>query len=171
MRTARYRTMQGSTTETTMTETKPSPIPDGPRLAPHLVVRDATRAIEFYVSAFGATETMRLAEPSGKIGHAELTLAGARIMLADEYPEYGCVGPDADAKTSFVVHVYVEDVDALAARAVAAGAVLTRPIANEFYGDRVAQMRDPFGHRWSFASRVEIVSTEEMQRRFAAMIG
>lgn len=136
---------------------------------PHFSVRDAKAAIDFYVRAFGAVETMRLTEPSGRVGHAELTIGTALFMFADEYPEMGIVGPQTLGGTTFGITIYVADVDAFAARATAAGATLEAPVKDEFYGDRVARFKDPFGHRWSFASRIEELSTEEMQRRFDAM--
>lgn len=154
-----------------MTRTKLKPIPEGQRLLPYLSVRNAAAALDFYQRAFGAVEDYRLVEPGGRIGHAELTLAGARFMLAEEYPEYDSVGPQTVGNTTVSLLVYVEDVDAFVARAVAAGATLLRPVADQFYGDRVGWLKDPFGHKWSFASRVEEVSPEEMQRRFSAMMG
>lgn len=142
------------------------PIPaDSTAAIPYLVVHDGVAAITFYARAFGAVETMRLAEPSGRIGHAELTIGRAKFMLADEYPELGIVGPRTVGNTTVSIQVFVEDVDALAAQAVAAGATVERPLKDEFYGDRVVMLRDPFGHRWSFSTRIEEVSPEEMQRR------
>lgn len=146
------------------------PIPEGQTAAvPYLVVHDGAAAITFYVRAFGAVETLRLAEPGGRIGHAELTIGQARFYLADEYPEMGIVGPKTLGGTTSSVQLYVEDVDELAARAIEAGATLERPIKDEFFGDRVASIRDPFGHRWGFSTRIEDVSPEEMQRRMAAL--
>ncbi len=149
---------------------RPSPIPEGAAHAtPYLSVRGAAEALAFYQRAFGALETMRIAQPDGRIGHAEFRIGQALLMLADEFPDHGFVGPKTLGGTSVSVHVYVEDVDALAERAVAAGAKLLRPVADEFYGDRSAALEDPFGHRWRFASRIEEVSTEEIQRRAAAL--
>lgn len=163
--------MSKPTTNSTGPHAASHPIPEGiPSASPHIVVRDAVRALDFYKRAFGAVETLRLQEPSGRLGHAEFTVARAHIMMADEYPEMGIVGPQTLGGTTFSIHIYVEDVDAIAARAVAAGATLERPVSDEFYGDRVASLKDPFGHRWSFASRVEEVSPEEMQRRFEKMV-
>ena len=138
-------------------------------IIPNVAVHDAEKAIEFYRRAFGAVETLRLTEPGGKIGHAELTIGGDRFMLADEYPDWGFLGPLARGGASVSLCFEVPDVDAVAARAVSAGARLERPIADEFYGDRVATLSDPFGHRWSIHTRVEEVSAEELQRRFAAL--
>jgi PhnB protein len=142
------------------------PIPDEERpLSPYLIVNGATRAIEFYKQAFGAREELRLAEPSGKIGHAELSIGRARFMLADEYPDFGALSPEKVGGTPVSLHLYVEDVDETVARATAAGATLTRPLQDEFFGDRTCLLTDPFGHKWHLASRKEDVSVEEMQRR------
>jgi PhnB protein len=150
---------------------KAKPIPDGFHGAtPYMCVADAAKAIEFYKQAFGATEVMRLAEPSGKIGHAELKIGEALIMLADEYPEFGHRSPKTLGGSPISIHLYVEDVDALAARAVAAGATLLRPVADQFYGDRAASLQDPFGHRWSIATHKEDVPPAELERRYAAML-
>jgi PhnB protein len=138
-------------------------------IVPQIIVNEAEKAIEFYRRAFGAVETLRLTEPGGRIGHAELAIAGAALMLSDAYPDYGFVAPEAGT-ASVKLSLYVPDVDAFAARAVAAGARLERPIADEFFGDRVASLADPFGHRWAIHTRIEEVSPDEMQRRFAALI-
>ena len=153
-----------------MSTSKTSPIPDGQRLLPYLSVKDAPRAIDFYVRAFGAVETLRLVDPGGRISHAEIEIDGARLMLAEEHPEIGSVGPQTLGGTTFSLTVYVADVDALAERATAAGATLIHPVSDQFYGDRVAFLRDPFGHKWALTSRVEDVSNEEMKRRYAEMI-
>lgn len=148
-----------------------SPIPEPThRLSPHLIVRDAARAIAFYVDIFGAIEDFRLTEPGGKVGHAELKLGGGRMMLADEYPDFGALGPAAVGGTPVSLHLYVEDVDAVVARAVEAGATLLRPVSDEFYGDRSAMLLDPFGHKWQLASRRVEVSPEEMQRHWTKML-
>src|SRR5262249_16349219 len=131
--------------------------------------KDAARAIEFYERAFGATELFRLAEPSGRIGHAELKIGEARIMLSDEYAEMGVRSPQSLGGTPVRIHLYVEDVDALAARAVAAGAALQRPVTDQFYGDRSGWLVDPFGHQWNISTHKEDVSAEEMQRRYEKM--
>lgn len=112
---------------------------------------------------------MRLAGPDGRIGHAELKIGRANIMLADEHPEIGFRSPTALGGSPVAIHIYVEDVDALAARAQSAGIKVMRPVADQFYGDRAGQFEDPFGHIWHFATRKEDVSNEEMQRRSAAM--
>ena len=153
-----------------MNESKITLLPDGQRIVPYLSVKDAPKAIDFYVRAFGAVETMRLVDPTGRVGHAELEVEGARFMLADEHPQIDSVGPQTLGGTSVSLSLYVADVDALSARAVAAGATLLRPVCDEFYGDRVAWMTDPFGHKWALTSRIEAVSNEEIARRYAEMI-
>ncbi|MFY0541126.1 VOC family protein [Nannocystis pusilla] len=137
-------------------------------MIPNLVVRDGTAALDFYAKAFGAEEILRLHEPDGRVAHAELSLFGGRIAVASEYPSLGFLAPTSD-RISHTLTVYVEDVDAVAARAVAAGARLERSIEVEFYGDRSARLTDPFGHRWNVQSRVEDVSAAEMQRRLDAL--
>jgi PhnB protein len=145
------------------------PVPEDSKGAvPYLIVRGAAEALAFYAAGFGAVESMRLPdEKSGRIGHADLAIGAARFMLADEYPELGIVGPQTVGGTTVTIHVYVENVDAFTERAVAAGASVVRPITDMFYGDRAVILQDPFGHRWSFASRIEEVSVEEMKRRAA----
>jgi len=146
-------------------------IPEGyERATPYICVKGASDAIAFYVKAFGAVEEFRLAEPGGRIGHAEIKIGGAPIMLSDEYPEEGVRSPATLGGTPVGIHLYVADVDAVAERAVAAGAKLLRPVADQFYGDRSATLLDPFGHRWFFATRKDDVTPAEMQRRFAAMM-
>jgi PhnB protein len=130
----------------------------------YLCVKDAARAIEFYKTAFGVTEKFRLTEPSGRIGHAELDFGGATIMLSDEYPEYGILGPDGPVPVT--IHLHVDDADAAVARAVAAGAKLERPVSDAFYGERGGSIHDPFGHRWLLGHSIEEVTPEEMQRRY-----
>jgi PhnB protein len=145
-------------------ESSIQPVPDGQRLFPYLVVAGAARAIDFYTRAFGARELYRL-EMGDKIGHAELTFAGVTVWLADEFPDLGFRAPGGGSPVSIVI--YVPDVDALVERAVAQGATLERPIRDEFYGDRTGVLRDPFGHRWLFHARRELVTPEEMRRRMA----
>ncbi|WP_261342751.1 VOC family protein [Posidoniimonas polymericola] len=134
-------------------------------------VRGAAEAIDFYGRAFGAVESFRLSEPSGRVGHAELRFGDHTIMLSDEYPEYGVHGPQAFGGTGSSVHLHVDDVDALSAQAVAAGATLLMEPADQFYGERSAKLLDPFGHEWLLGSPIEDVSPEEMQRRFDEMCG
>ncbi|HWO13052.1 MAG TPA: VOC family protein [Polyangiaceae bacterium] len=141
----------------------------GQRLSPYLIVRDAAKAIEFYRQALGARELYRLAEPSGKIGHAELLVGEGRLMLADEYPEVDALSPASVGGTPVSLHLYVDDIDRVVERAVALGAQLVRPVTLEFFGDRTGIIVDPFGHRWQLATQVERVSPAEMQRRWSAM--
>jgi PhnB protein len=150
---------------------KVNPIPEEYRGAtPYLCVKEAARAIEFYKSAFGAREVMRMAQPDGRVGHAELRIGAAAIMLADEYPEMNFLSPPSIGGTPVNI-LYVEDVDSLVKRATADGGKLLRAVADQFYGDRVGVLEDPFGHRWSFATHIEDVSPEEMQKRAAAQHG
>lgn len=132
----------------------------------YLHVDDARRAIDFYQQAFGATEKFRLTEPGGRIGHAEIDFGGTTLMLADEYPEYGCLSPKTLGNTSVTLHLHVEDADAAIRRAVAAGATLESEPRDQFYGERSGAFRDPFGHRWTVGHAIEEVSPEEMQRRY-----
>jgi PhnB protein len=142
------------------------PVPQGyPRLSPYLCVDGAARAIEFYTDVLGAIERMRMDGPDGRIGHAELELGDSVIMLADESPDMGFLSPTRIGGTAVTLHAYVEDVDAVFERALAAGAKALRPVENQFYGDRSGQFEDPFGHRWNVASHVEDVDAEEMARR------
>jgi PhnB protein len=145
-------------------------IPEGYHsLTPYLIVAGAATAIEFYKSVFGAVERMRLGGPDGRIGHAELTIGNSIVMLADEHPEMGALAPPTVGGTPVGLHVYLEDVDAVAAKAVAAGATLKRPVENQFYGDRLGSLVDPFGHLWHISTHIEDVSPEEIGRRAAAL--
>jgi len=150
-----------------MTAAKPVPVP-GQALSPYLIVRGAVEAILFYTRAFGAQEQFRLCEPSGKVGHAELLIGGSRIMLADEYPDFGALAPSTIGGSPVSIHLYVEDVDHSYSRAVAAGATALRAVRDEFYGDRTGMLLDPFGHKWHLATRKEEVTPSEMQRRMDA---
>jgi PhnB protein len=142
------------------------PVPDGYHNAtPYLIVKDAAKAIEFYKQALGAHEIMRFAAPGGKIGHAEIKIGDSPIMLADEHPEMGYVGPQTLGGTTVSILLYVEDVDRVFDRAVAAGAKAQRPVKDEFYGDRTGTVIDPFGHLWSIATHKEDLSPEEIRRR------
>jgi PhnB protein len=146
------------------------PIPDGyPSLSPYLSIDGAGAAIDFYAKVFGAKERMRMPAPDGKIGHAELQIGDSVLMLADPWEEGGFLAPRAVGRTSVTLSLYVQDVDAVFERALAAGAKSLRPLENQFYGDRSGQFEDPFGHRWSIATHVEDVSPEEMAKRAAAM--
>ncbi len=144
------------------------PIPEGYESAiPYLSIKGAAAAIEFYKKAFGATEATRMAGPDGRIGHAEILIGKARIMLADEHPEINFLSPRTLGGSPVSIHMYVADVDQLAAQAEAAGAKVLRAVADQFYGDRSGSFEDPFGHVWNFATHKEDVSSEEMQRRMA----
>ena len=147
---------------------KVKPIPDGyPVVAPYLVVRGAERALDFYKQVLGATERMRLAMPNGQVGHAEFQVGDSVVMLSDEYPEMGFKGPESYGGSPVSLHLYVEDVDAVVARAVAHGAKVIRPVQDQFYGDRSGIILDPFGHSWNIATHIEDVSQEEVERRAA----
>jgi PhnB protein len=144
-------------------------VPKGYHTAtPYLIVDDAARALEFYRKVFRAKELMRIPSPGGKIGHAEIKIGTSRIMLADEHPEMGARAPRAFGGTPVSIMLYVKDVDAVVKRAVAAGATLTRPVEDKFYGDRTGSVTDPFGHAWHVGTHKEDLSTEELQRRAAA---
>lgn len=144
------------------------PIPAGYHsVTPYLMVRDGARAIAFYGDAFGAQQVMRFDDPSGRIAHAEIKIGDSHVMLADESPEH--VGPQTLGGAGVSLMLYVEDVDATFARAVAAGATIRHPVGDRFYGDRMGTLADPFGHVWSIGTHREDVSVEEMQRRMAAM--
>ena len=137
-------------------------------MCPYLIVRGAAAAIDFFVKAFGAEELFRLTDPGdNRIGHAELAIGGQRFFLADEYPDFGAVSPDRLGGTTVKFHLEVEDVDRFVEHAVASGADLLRAPKNEFHGYRSALLSDPFGYGWFAASRIEEVSGEEMQRRWA----
>lgn len=141
-----------------------------PRLSPNLVVQDAAAAIDFYKRAFDAEEYYRLTDPeTGKIGHAELSIHGALLMVGDEYPEWNR-SPRTLGGSPVRIALRCDDVRAVFERAVAAGAQVRRPLTDEFYGHRAASLRDPFGHEWMISQEIEKVSPEEMQRRWSEMI-
>ena len=145
------------------------PIPDGyPRVTPYLICDGANEAIAFYTSVLGAKERMRMAGPGGKVGHAELEIGDSVVMLADEHPEIGAIGPKETGGTPVSLHVYVEDVDSIFTSALEAGSTERQPFEDKFYGDRSGGFEDPFGHVWHVASHVEDVSPEEMEKRAAA---
>jgi PhnB protein len=147
------------------------PIPDGYHsVTPYLIMSGAARAIEFYQRVFGAKEIMRLPGADGRVGHAELQIGTSRIMLADECPQRGAQSPQTVGGTPVSLLLYVEDVDAVAARAVAAGAKEVHPIKDQFYGDRSGTFSDPFGHVWTIATHREDVPPAEMERRMAEMM-
>jgi PhnB protein len=146
------------------------PIPSGYHsVTPYLIVRNAAQAIEFYKKAFGAVELMRFPGPDGKLMHAEVKIGDSPVMLADEMPNEGYVGPQTLGNTSVSLMVYVEDVDTLFAQAIAAGAKAKRPVQDQFYGDRTGTLVDPFGHVWSIGTHKEDLSMEEIEKRMAKM--
>jgi uncharacterized glyoxalase superfamily protein PhnB len=136
---------------------------------PYLRVRGAAEAIAFYERAFGATELFRLAEPGGRIGHAEMKIGPSTLMLAEESPQNDIKGPQSLGGTTFSIHLHVENVDEAFERAVRAGASVVRPLQDQFYGERSGTVRDPFGHEWHLGGHLESMSTEEMQRRYTAL--
>jgi PhnB protein len=138
-------------------------------MAIYLAFHNAAAAIDFYKRAFGAEEKMRLADAGGKIGHAEIRIAGSTIMLSDEFPNYGAVSPKTLGGSPAKIHLYVPDVDAFTRRAVSAGAMVVRPIEDQFYGDRSGQVADPFGYTWIVSTRTQDMSEQEIQRRFDEM--
>ncbi len=148
------------------------PIPDGyPVVSPYICVAGAEDAIAFYAAVFGATERMRIATPDGKVGHAELAIGDSVIMVSDEFPDWDVRGPKAYGGTAVTLGVYVQDVDAVFARATERGGQVVRPVEDQFYGDRSGQFLDPWGHRWSVATHIEDVAPDEMARRAEAAMG
>jgi PhnB protein len=135
-------------------------------ISPYLTYRDTAAAIDFYKRAFGATEVMRLAEPSGKIGHAEMQIGSVTLMLADEYPDYGALSAETLGGSPIKLHLYVPDVDQFVERAITEGASLSRPVEDHGYGDRGGQIKDPFGYTWIVATHQQDVSPAEMQKQF-----
>ena len=145
-------------------------IPEGMHtVTPHLVCAGAADAIEFYKKAFNATEVGRLAGPQGKLMHAMIRIGGSAVMLVDEFPQWNSLGPKALKGSPVTIHLYVEDVDAWVKRAVAAGAKITMPLEDMFWGDRYCRLEDPFGHHWSVATHLRDVSPEKMQRAMQNM--
>jgi PhnB protein len=138
---------------------------------PSLCVDKGYEALELYTKVFGAEVTLRFDQPDGRLGHAELKIGRALFSLSDEFPEYGTISPKTLGGTPVKMHIYMEDVDAVVERALAAGMTLVRPVSNEFYGDRVGQLTDPYGHVWSIATHIEDVTAEEMYRRAAKLFG
>ena len=155
-----------------MEEIVVNPIPDTyPRVMPYLYIDGAQAAIDFYASLLGAELRMSMPGPDGKVGHAELGIGDSVIMLADEFPDMGVLGPKAVGGSPVTIHVYVEDVDATFEKALSEGATVRRPVEDKFYGDRGGEFEDPFGHRWSLASHIEDLTPEEMERRMGDMPG
>jgi PhnB protein len=146
------------------------PVPDGYHtITPYLIVDGGAAALGFYAKAFGAKELMRMDAPGGKLAHAEIQIGDSRLMLADEHPDMGAVGPKTVGGVCSGLCLYVEDCDAMFNQAVAAGATVERPLADQFYGDRSGTIVDPFGHKWTISTHKEDVSPEEMNKRMAAM--
>ena len=146
------------------------PIPEGYHsITPYLSVRGASEALEFYKKAFGAEELTRMPMPDGKIAHAEMRIGDSVIMLADEFPDSGFSAPPTIGGTTSLIMIYVDDVDATFKRALASGGKETRPLTDQFYGDRSGTLVDPFGHVWTVATHIEDVSPEEMEKRMREM--
>ena len=151
-----------------MSKSAVKPIPDGMHsLTPHLTCAGAADAIEFYKKAFNAVEEARLPGPQGKLMHAMLRIGDSALMLTDEFPEMGGFGPKSLRGSPVVIHLYVENVDAVVKQAVKAGAKITMPVADMFWGDRYAQLEDPFGHRWSVATHTRDLTPQEIQEEMA----
>ena len=145
------------------------PIPEGYHtVTPYLYCDGAAQAIEFYKQAFGAVEIMRMPGPNGKVGHAEIKIGDSFIMLADEHPEMGARSPKSYGGSPVTMLLYVTNVDAMVPQAIAAGGKLTRPLRDEFYGDRTATIVDPVGHTWHIHTHVKDVTPEEMQKAMQA---
>lgn len=146
------------------------PVPEGYHsVTPYLIVKGAARAIEFYKKAFGATELMRFPGPNDSVMHAEIKIGDSPVMLADEKDDAGYRSPQSVGGSPVSLMVYVQDVDKVFNQAVSSGANATRPVADQFYGDRLGTLVDPFGHVWSIATHKEDVSEQEMQRRMQAL--
>jgi uncharacterized glyoxalase superfamily protein PhnB len=151
---------------------KVKPIPDGMHsVTPHLVCAGAADAIEFYKKAFNAVEGGRLPGPQGRLMHAMIRIEGSAVMLVDEMPEWGALGPKSLKGSPVTIHLYVENVDAFVQRAVAAGAKITMPLDDMFWGDRYCKLEDPFGHHWSVATHLRDVTPEEMKQAMQKMGG
>ena len=151
---------------------KPKGIPEGmTAVTPHLVVAGAAQAIDWYKKAFGATEEMRMPGPDGRLMHACIRINGAAVFLVDEMQEWGAVGPKSLKGSPVTIHLMVEDADAMFDRAVKAGATVTMPLADQFWGDRYGCLDDPYGHKWSVATHVRDVSPEEMRQAMKEMAG
>jgi PhnB protein len=145
------------------------PIPDGYHsVTPYLIINGAAEGIDYYKKAFGATELFRMPTPDGKIGHAEIKIGDSPIMLADEFPEMGYKSPQSLGGSPVSIMIYVEDVDAMFIQAIAAGGKEQRPVKDQFYGDRMGTLEDPYGHVWHVATHKEDVTPEEMEKRMKA---
>jgi PhnB protein len=142
-----------------------NPIPPGfHTVTPHLIVKDAAKALDFYSRAFGAQELSRMPGPNGEIIHAQMRIGDSPIMLADEFPAMGARGPLALGGSSVTLHIYTDNADALFARATAAGATVKMPLADQFWGDRYGQVTDPFGHVWSIGTHVKDMTPADMKK-------
>ena len=142
------------------------PVPEGMHtLTPHLVVKNAAKAIDYYKSAFGAKEMNRFAGPGGSIMHASIKIGDSHLFLNDEFPEMGALSPQSVGGTAVTLTLYVEDADAVFKKAVDAGAQIKMPIADQFWGDRYGCVADPFGHMWAIATRKEDLTSEQMAQR------
>jgi PhnB protein len=152
--------------------TNVKPIPEGYHsVTPYLIIKGAADAIEYYKKSFGATELFRMPTPDGKIGHAELKIGDSPIMLSDEHPDLGHVGPQTLGGTPVGIMIYVDDVDTIYKRAISGGGQEIKPLQDQFYGDRSGTLKDPFGHMWTVATHVEDVAPAEMKKRMAAAHG
>lgn len=140
-------------------------------ITPYMIIQNAAKAIEFYKKAFSAKEALRMEQPGGKIGHAEIKIGDAKIMLADECPEMQARSPEAFGGSPMMIHLYVKNADAVIAKAVSLGAKLTRPAENMFYGDRSGMIEDPFGYKWCVSTHIEDVSPAKVKKRAAALFG
>lgn len=138
---------------------------------PYLSIKGAANAIDYYKQVFGAEELGRMADPSGRIGHAELKMGDGIVFLADEHPEMGVLSAESLGGSPVTIHLYVKDVDQVAERAIAAGGKMLRPVEDQFYGDRAGKLQDPFGHIWWISTHKEEVSPEEMKQRAAKLFG
>jgi uncharacterized glyoxalase superfamily protein PhnB len=149
---------------------KVKPIPDGfHTVTPHLVIKGASKAIEFYKKAFGAEEISRMPGPDGKLMHASIRIGDSILMLADEFPDMGAEGPEAFGGSPVKIHLYVEDVDAFVKNATKAGAKVTMPVQDQFWGDRYGKLEDPFGHQWSVGTHKEDLTPAQVMENAKAM--
>ena len=153
-----------------MSTAKVKPIPDGMHsVTPHLICSDADAAIDFYQKAFGATNVHRMPGPDGKLMHGQMRIGDSQVMLANENAQFGMLGPLALKGSPVIIHLYVEDADAFVAKAAAAGAKVTMPVSDTFWGDRYGVVEDPYGHRWSIATHTRDVTPAEMQQAMQKM--
>ena len=147
-----------------------NPIPQGMHtITPHLVCAGAAKAIDFYKQAFGATEQGRMPSPDGRLMHAAVKIGDSTVILVNEIPKWNALGPKTLKNSPITIHLYVDDVDSVVARAVKAGAKVTMPVADQFWGDRYGKLEDPFGHHWSVATHVRDLTPEEMKQAMASM--